>query len=197
MQWKAPESDGGAPITHYVIEMKEKNMNQWVEGKKLTLKEVQEMGGQIKGKQDGLIEGCEYQFRIKAINKGGASIPGPPSLPMIAKTRFREWSHQFLYLIRLLNVAAVAVPPHLKGDGMYDITLKKGRPIRYDLWFGGEPAPNVEWLREGRTLGPDENTSIELYSKNTIYTEKNTVLSIPKVQLLSDIKRFPLLYFKS
>ena len=65
---------------------------------------------------------------------------------------------------------------------MYDITLKKGRPIRYDIWFGGEPAPNVEWLREGRTLGPDENTSIELYSKNTIYTEKNTVLSIPKVQ---------------
>ena len=27
----------------------------------------------------------------------------------------------------------------------------------------------------------DENTSIELYSKNSIYTEKNTVLSIPKV----------------
>lgn len=90
MQWKAPESDGGAPITHYVIEMKEKNMNSWVEGKKLTVKEVQEMGGMIKGKQDGLIEGCEYQFRIKAINKGGPSIPGPPSLPMIAKTRFRE-----------------------------------------------------------------------------------------------------------
>ena len=83
-------------------------------------------------------------------------------------------------------IVAVAVPPHLKGDGMYDITLKKGRPIRYDLWFGGEPAPNVEWLREGRTLGPDENTSIELYSKNTIYTEKNTVLSIPKVQLSSN-----------
>jgi len=166
MQWKAPESDGGAPITHYVIEMKEKNMNQWVEGKKLTLKEVQEMGGMIKGKQDGLIEGCEYQFRIKAVNKGGASKPGPPSLPMIAKTRF--------------------LPPHLKGDGMYDITLKKGRPIRYDIWFGGEPAPNVEWLREGRTLGPDENTSIELYSKNTIYTEKNTVLSIPKADRARD-----------
>ena len=90
MQWKAPESDGGAPITHYVIEMKEKNMAGWVESKKLTLKEVQEMGGQIKGKQDGLIEGCEYQFRIKAVNKGGASIHGPPSLPMIAKTRFRK-----------------------------------------------------------------------------------------------------------
>ena len=66
---------------------------------------------------------------------------------------------------------------------MYDITIKKGRPIRYDLWFGGEPAPTVEWLRDGRTLGSDENTSIELYSKNSIYTERNTVLNIAKVAL--------------
>jgi len=36
-----PESDGGAPITHYVIEMKEKNMGHWIEGKSLTIKEVQ------------------------------------------------------------------------------------------------------------------------------------------------------------
>ena len=64
---------------------------------------------------------------------------------------------------------------------MYDMTLKKGRPIRYDLWFGGEPAPTVEWIREGRTIANDENTSIELYSKNTVYTERNTVLNIPKV----------------
>ena len=76
---------------------------------------------------------------------------------------------------------AFSVPPHLKGDGMYDITIKKGRPIRYDLWFGGEPAPSVEWLRDGRTLSADENTSIELYAKNSIYTERNTVLNIPKV----------------
>ncbi len=94
MAWTPPASDGGADITHYVIEMKEKNMNQWVEGKTLTVKEVQDMGGKIKGKQDGLVEGCEYQFRIKAVNKGGPSKPGPPSVPMIAKTRFREFSHK-------------------------------------------------------------------------------------------------------
>ena len=113
MQWKAPESDGGAPITHYVIEMKEKNMNQWVEGKKLTLKEVQEMGGMIKGKQDGLIEGCEYQFRIKAVNKGGASKPGPPSLPMIAKTRFRECSSCLFALNSLLVTCSLLLLQYL------------------------------------------------------------------------------------
>lgn len=90
MTWTPPETDGGAPITHYVIEMKEKNMGQWVEGKKLTTKEVQDMGGLIRGKCDGLVEGQEYQFRIRAVNKGGYSKPGPPSVPMIAKTRFRK-----------------------------------------------------------------------------------------------------------
>ena len=90
LTWAPPEWDGGAPITHYVIEMKEKNMNQWVEGKSLTVEEVQQMGNLIKGKQDGLIEGCEYKFRVRAVNKGGPSKPSPPSVSMIAKTRFRK-----------------------------------------------------------------------------------------------------------
>merc|ERR1712238_469125 len=100
------------------------------------------------------------KFRVRAVNKGGPSKPSPPSVSMIAKTRF--------------------LPPHIIGDGIHDLTLKKGRPIRYDIWFGGEPAPNVEWIREGRTLANDDATSLELYCKNTIYTERNTVLSIPK-----------------
>jgi len=171
--WDPPESDGGAPITHYIIEQKEKNMGQWIEGKRLTIKEVEEMGKKIKGKVDGLVEGCEYQFRIRAVNKGGKSKPGPPSNSMIAKHRF--------------------IPPHLLGDGIYDITLKKGRPIRYDLWFGGEPAPTCEWQRNGKTLTNDDNTSIELYSKNSVYTEKNTVLSIPKADRARDTGRYKII----
>jgi len=170
LAWDPPAWDGGAPITHYVIEMKEKNMGQWVEGKTLTVKEVEAMGNKVKGKCDGLIEGQEYQFRIRAVNKGGPSKPSPPSESMIAKHRF--------------------IPPHLIGDGIHDITLKKGRPIRYDLWFGGEPAPTVEWIRNGRTLTSDENTSLELYSKNTIYTERNTVLSIPKADRKRDTGKY-------
>ena len=55
---------------------------------------LQDMGGMIKGKQEGLVEGCEYQFRIRAVNKGGPSNPSPPSVPMIAKTRFRKFVHR-------------------------------------------------------------------------------------------------------
>merc|ERR1711963_94263 len=170
LAWAPPETDGGAPITHYVIEQCEKNMGQWVHGKPLSVKEVEAMGNKIKGKIDGLIEGCEYKFRVRAVNKGGPSIPGPPSDSMIAKHRF--------------------IPPHIIGDGIFDITLKKGRPIRYDIWFGGEPAPSCEWMRNGRTLTSDENTSVELYSKNTIYTERNTVMSIPKADRARDTGRY-------
>merc|ERR1712088_461257 len=88
MTFTKPPSDGGAEITEYVIEMKEKNMGQWVHGKTLKAKDIQDLGNSLKVKQDGLIEGCEYQFRIKAVNKGGPSKPSPPSVPMIAKTRF-------------------------------------------------------------------------------------------------------------
>ena len=157
-------------------------MGQWVEGKTLTVQEVQQMGNLIKGKQDGLVEGCEYQFRVRAVNKGGPSKPSPPSLPMIAKTRFRKYTTVIEKIFKDQNTLYFsAVPPHIIGDGIHDITLKKGRPIRYDLWFGGEPAPNVEWIREGRTLANDDATSLELYCKNSVYTERNTVLSIPKV----------------
>ena len=94
MTFTKPPSDGGAEITEYVIEMKEKNMGQWVHGKTLKAKDIQDLGNSLKVKQDGLIEGCEYQFRIRAVNKGGPSKPSPPSVPMIAKTRFCKYYTQ-------------------------------------------------------------------------------------------------------
>ena len=97
MTFTKPPSDGGAEITEYVIEMKEKNMGQWVKGKTVSAKEIQDLGNSLKVKQDGLVEGCEYQFRIRAVNKGGPSKPSPPSVPMIAKTRFRELSLKIFF----------------------------------------------------------------------------------------------------
>merc|ERR1719362_2244338 len=45
-------------------------------------------------------------------------------------------------------------------------------------------------MRNGRTLTSDDNTSVELYSKNTIYTERNTVMSIPKADRARDTGRY-------
>ena len=91
LSWKPPESDGGADITHYEIEYMEKNMGMWEKGKTLSINQVRASGGLIHGTCDGLVEGSEYVFRIKAINKGGPSLPSDPSESMIAKTRYSKF----------------------------------------------------------------------------------------------------------
>ena len=64
---------------------------------------------------------------------------------------------------------------------MYDIEIKKGHTFRYDIWFGGEPPPTVTWEREGAQVQADQRITIELFSKKTVYCERNTVLTVKKV----------------
>ena len=62
MKWSAPYNDGNAPIQNYVIEMKSK-IGDWVE--------VAETDGpQTECKVEGLKEGDQVKFRIRARNKG-------------------------------------------------------------------------------------------------------------------------------
>ena len=46
---------------------------------------------------------------------------------------------------------------------------------RYDIWFGGEPPPTVTWEREGAVIQPEQRITLELFSKKTVYCERNTV----------------------
>jgi len=165
MSWAPPESDGGAPITHYVIEFKEKSMPHWQHGKTLEMHQVRVKNDMVYGTCDGLVEGSEYMFRVKAVNIGSKgqwnhSIPSEPSDSMIAKIRYmKAFLHQ---------------------PGMYDIEIKKGRTFRYDLWFGGEPPPNVTWEKDGVAVQPGPRITMDLSSKKTVYCERNTILTVTK-----------------
>ena len=171
LSWAPPDTDGGAKITHYVIEKKENNMKDFVVGKILTIHEVREKGGLIFGTCDGLIEGYQYQFRIKAVNLGSTglwnySIPSDPSVTMTAKTRYMK--------------------AKIKEPGMHNIEIKAGKTFRYDIWFSGEPDPDVTWEREGCILSSDERTSIEIFTKKGVYVEKNSVLTVTKAKRKED-----------
>ena len=80
LAWNAPDSDGGAPITDYIIERR--SGMTWLPLKKTattTSFEVTE-----------LTEGATYEFRIIAQNKVGKGKPGMPCQPFVAKNPFSK-----------------------------------------------------------------------------------------------------------
>lgn len=78
--WAKPESDGGRPISHYTIKMKDKFSPDWVEVTKVD-------GNNPEGKVEGLKEKMVYQFRVRAHNKAGASAPSEATDNHICKHR--------------------------------------------------------------------------------------------------------------
>ncbi|XP_023314705.1 twitchin isoform X11 [Trichogramma pretiosum] len=149
LTWTKPESDGGAPITGYIIEYKEKFGKEWVKGKEID-------GDVTKGTIDGLKEGTQYEFRVIAVNKGGPGEPSDATKPIIAKSRF--------------------VKPFIVGDGLKNLVVKKGQVIKYDIKYQGEPEPEVKWYLGDKELIQDkeERLTIDKYEKNTVLTVRKT-----------------------
>ena len=73
--WTAPDSDGGAPITNYVIEMRVAGDRAWTAVTKDT---VADTTYTVTGLADK-----EYEFRVTAENKAGAGSPS--ALSKVAK----------------------------------------------------------------------------------------------------------------
>lgn len=124
LDWQAPVSDGGAPIDNYVIEAKSKFESDWSQVMKVNAKD----GCKAKLTSDNcdkITENAQLQFRVKAVNKAGEGEASKATKPVIVKSRF--------------------VRPHIFGDGLKNLVVKKGRPIRYEVEFGGEPMPTVSW----------------------------------------------------
>lgn len=85
LKWAKPKSDGGAPITGYVIEKKEKFAPTWEEI-------LTTHGPETKARVPGLKEGNVYQFRVRAVNKAGPGEAGDATQPHTAKARFCEYT---------------------------------------------------------------------------------------------------------
>ena len=81
LTWKAPLDDGGAPVTHYVIEKMDTSRGTWAEAgvSSLTTAEVLK-----------LTHMKEYYFRVKAVNSIGESEPLATASSIVAKNAFDE-----------------------------------------------------------------------------------------------------------
>lgn len=85
LEWTPPPSDGGAPITGYIIQKKERGSPYWQNAARLA-------GPETKGIVPNLTEGQEYEFRILAVNKVGNSEPSEPSDAVVCRPRHCEYS---------------------------------------------------------------------------------------------------------
>ncbi|GLJ59515.1 hypothetical protein SUGI_1512200, partial [Cryptomeria japonica] len=121
LEWEAPMKDGGVPVEKYIIESKSKFTNDWT-----AIKEVPAGQGCKAHITETLKEGAQLQFRVRAANKMGQGEPSKATKPVVIKARF--------------------VRPYIAGDGLKNIVVKKGRPIRYEINFNGEPPPEVSWI---------------------------------------------------
>lgn len=150
LKWSKPENDGGAEITEYEIEVKDKFTKEWVKKKRVPADTTSTT-------VDGLKEGVQYEFRVRAVNKAGPGEPSDATKPIVAKCRF--------------------VKPFIIGDQLKPIIVKKGQTIKYDVKYGGEPEPEVSWFRDDKEIIPDgaERITIEKLERNSILTVRKAV----------------------
>ena len=86
LDWKFPEKDGGAPVTHYIMEMREAGPGA-PEGEESWKEVGQSDGPKCFFSMGGLTKGAKYQFRARSVNKGGVSEPCDPTPIVSPKPR--------------------------------------------------------------------------------------------------------------
>ena len=96
--WKTPESDGGSPITGYVVERSLAASARWLRVNKQPVTE-------LKLKVEELVEDNEYMFRVLAENKVGPGEPSQPSKPVMARDPWRMYCLICFNTYNLLIVA--------------------------------------------------------------------------------------------
>uniref|UniRef100_A0A8U8C2E4 Uncharacterized protein n=1 Tax=Geospiza parvula TaxID=87175 RepID=A0A8U8C2E4_GEOPR len=122
VSWKPPASDGGAKIRTYYLEKREKKQNKWIS---VTTDEIRETVYSVKD----LIEGLEYEFRVKCENLGGES----------------EWSEVSEPVIPKSDVPIKA--PHFKEE-LRNLNVKFQANATFVCKVTGHPKPIVKWYRQ-------------------------------------------------
>jgi hypothetical protein len=85
--WRAPTSDGGAPITGYVIERQTEIGGRWIPLKSKAVTTEFEVRD--------LYEGQKYEFRVIAENKAGLGKPSESAGPIVAKSQYSKYRFCF------------------------------------------------------------------------------------------------------
>uniref|UniRef100_A0A3Q3B7C8 Titin n=1 Tax=Kryptolebias marmoratus TaxID=37003 RepID=A0A3Q3B7C8_KRYMA len=140
--WEPPH-DGGSRIQCYVIEARPKGTDKWVViGNTKNLTYVVEK----------LNKGDEYDFRVKAKNESGYSMPKETLAPVLVKEPHIEPSADLSEISNQL------------------ITCRSGSTFTIDVPISGRPAPKVTWKLEEMRLKNSDRVTIK------VTKDRNSVL---------------------
>ncbi|XP_072180961.1 myosin-binding protein H-like [Diadema setosum] len=127
LTWAAPQRDGGAPVTGYFVEKREKARPDagWT---RTSYKPITDTAVKV----PRLMEGKEYEFRVSAVNKAGMSVPASLSAP--------------------ITVERPAYAPKLDLGNRYRdvLTVRAGNHFTLDVPITGTPTPTVAWLKDDK-----------------------------------------------
>lgn len=132
LKWTPPLNDGGAPIEKYVIEKKTPT-GDWEYADEVPADQTTATVNHLK-------EGATYQFRVKAINRAGAST-SDPSRTIVAKPRH--------------------LAPKIDRSTLNEIRVKSGGKIELKVKVEGEPAPKCAWFSNDTPLSTYDRTKID------------------------------------
>ncbi|XP_062329256.1 immunoglobulin-like and fibronectin type III domain-containing protein 1 [Osmerus eperlanus] len=127
LTWTPPVETFGT-VVGYQLEKRKKDTVQWIalnpvsepiEGDKYAVKDV--------------TEGCEYEFRVSAINESGAGEPSPPSAMVCAKNPNMR--------------------PNFKDPEDF-IVIRAGNSVRIKILYEAEPPPSISWLKDDEPVSP-------------------------------------------
>lgn len=149
LAWTPPLDDGGSPITGYVVEKKDK-YGQWE-------KALDVPADQCKATVPDLVEGQQYEFRVRAVNKAGPGEPSDATPPIIAKPR---------------NLA-----PRIDRTNLIEVRVKAGGNYSYDVKVSGEPAPTTKWLLNKKEVRPNDRIKVQHVDYNTKISVRGAVRS--------------------
>ncbi len=139
LKWNPPGYDGGSEITGYVIEKKTK-FGDWE-------KAYEVPGSHTKCTVPNLIEGTTYEFRVRAVNAAGYSLPSNTSDPITCKDR---------------NIA-----PKIDRSSFLEVRCRAGETFSFDVNVSGEPPPDMKWLSNGAEVSQSDRIKITNHEHST------------------------------
>jgi len=169
--WALPTSDGGSPITGYILEMKANGETKW----KVVKKDIKETTHDV----TGLKAGTDYEFRVAAENKAGTGLPSLPSksVKYVDEIRFsRE-----LQNVKLSEVnVPLTLECELSKEGLKVEWSKDGKKLRRDEHYDIVDDGKVHRLVIEKAKVEDAGKYVASYEKLTT-TAVISIALAPKI----------------